>query len=46
MLGLSIKTQILSVIAIAVLVCSGSFVIPQDSDSSLPPAVEATGVLG
>ena len=37
--------QILATMAIAILICTSAFVIPQ-SDSIELPSVEATGVLG
>jgi hypothetical protein len=46
MLSVSLKKQIVSVIALALIACSGSFMVPQENNSSPLPAVEATGVIG
>lgn len=45
MLSTFLTKQILAVIAMAILFCSGAYVVPQCDDSATP-AVEATGVLG
>ncbi|MEW5821118.1 MAG: hypothetical protein AB1782_13075 [Cyanobacteriota bacterium] len=45
MLSASWKKQILAVLTVAIVLCSGAFIVPH-SDSSATPAVEATGVLG
>ncbi|MGD9580761.1 MAG: hypothetical protein AB7V50_05275 [Vampirovibrionia bacterium] len=45
MFNTDLKKQILAAMAIAILVCSSAFVIPQSGNANIP-AIEATGVLG
>lgn len=45
MFNTGLTKQILATMAIAILICSSAFVIPQSGNVNIP-AIEATGVLG